>query len=59
MRMRDSGVLSSCEALASSSLCEPTRSSMRAAARLKLDASLATSSLPSTFTRAERSPAPS
>ena len=35
-RMRDSGVRSSCEALASSMRCAPTSSSMRAAARLKL-----------------------
>ena len=58
-RMRDNGVRNSCEVLASSILCAPTSSSMRAAARLKLAASRATSSLPSTLTRAPRSPAPS
>ena len=59
MLMRVSGVRSSCEALASSILCERTSSSMRLAERLKLAASAATSSLPSTFTRAARSPSPS
>ena len=39
-------------------LCAPTSRSMRSAARLKLRASSATSSLPSTCTRAFRSPAP-
>ena len=57
-RMRDSGVFSSCEALASSSRWAPTSSSMRAAAWLKLSASRATSSRPSTLTRAARLPAP-
>ena len=59
MLMRVSGVRSSCDALASSILCERTSSSMRLAERLKLRASAATSSLPSTFTRAARSPSPS
>ena len=51
--MRDSGVRSSCEALASSMRWAPTSSSMRPAARLKLAASRATSSRPSTSTRAD------
>ncbi len=59
MRMRASGERSSCEAFASSVLCAPTRPSMRSAERLKLAASAATSSLPSTFTRAVKSPLPS
>jgi hypothetical protein len=59
MLMRVSGVRSSCEALASSILCERTSSSIALAERLKLAASAATSSLPSTFTRAARSPSPS
>ena len=42
--MRESGVRSSCEALASSIRCAPTSSSMRVAARLKLAARRATSS---------------
>jgi hypothetical protein len=37
--MRDSGVRNSCDALASSSRCAPTNSSIREAARLKLAAS--------------------
>ena len=57
--MRVSGVRSSCDALASSILCDLTSSSMRAAERLKLAASAAISSLPSTFTRDARSPSPS
>ena len=57
--MRASGVRSSWLALASSRRCAVTSSSMRCAERLKLSASAATSSRPSTFTRAPRSPPPS
>ena len=57
-RMRASGVRNSWDADASSVRCTETSDSMRAAARLKLAASAATSSQPSTSTLAPRSPAP-
>ena len=57
--MRASGVRSSWLQLASSRRWAATSSSMRSAERLKLAASAATSSRPSTFTRAPRSPPPS
>ena len=59
MRMRASGERSSCEAFASRLRCASTSASIRSAARLKLRARSATSSRPSTGTRAARSPAPS
>ena len=59
MRIRASGERSSCEAAASNVRWPPTSCSMRSAARLKLRASSATSSPPSTSTRVARSPAPS
>ena len=58
-RMRASGLRSSWDAEASNVRCTETSDSMRAAARLKLSASAATSSQPSTSTRALKSPAPS
>ena len=57
--MRASGVRSSCEADASIVRCTETSDSIRSAARLKLLASAAISSQPSTSTLASRSPAPS
>ena len=57
--MRASGVRSSWLQLASSRRWAATSSSMRWAERLKLAASAATSSRPSTLTRAPRSPPPS
>ena len=59
IRIRVSGVRSSCDAPARMCRCAPTSRSMRSAARLKLSASRATSSRPSTSTRAESEPAPS
>ena len=58
MRIRASGERSSCEALASSDLCEFIRVSMRSAAWLKRPARKATSSRPSMLTRADKSPSP-
>ena len=58
MRMRARGERSSWEAAASVSRWASTRAWMRSAAWLKLRASAAISSLPSTSTRAARSPAP-
>jgi hypothetical protein len=57
--MRVSGVRSSWEALARSVFWAATSRSIRAAARLKLRARAATSSRPSSSTRAARSPEPS
>ncbi len=57
-RMRASGVRNSCEQLASSIWCARTSFSMCSADSLKLFASAATSSRPSTLTRAARLPAP-
>ena len=58
MRMRVKGERSSCDALANSDLCDATNASMRLAAVLKRSARNATSSLPLTSTRVDKSPWP-
>ncbi|MDT4855130.1 hypothetical protein FQZ97_894710 [compost metagenome] len=58
MRMRASGERSSCEALASSALCDISRVCTRSAAALKRAARKATSSCPCTGSRVDKSPWP-